>query len=263
MATLPRRSLKKRAPRRRRLTTRPRRKMMRRTRSVAERASCKEIYTIDNMSSNTPYKDIEQNLGLYKRASQIAQNYQFFRIKYVKYKFLCRYNTYQATTAEATAFPLPYLHYMVDKAGALPTGTSIAQLKAEGAIPIKFTKDLTVAWKPGVSLTTEAANSTAQYSTAYKVSPWLMTNLQPGEANWVVNDTDHKGLYWYMETATLPGDGTYEFDAEVEVFFEFKKPLLTVATGQPEAISVQSHMAQQIALGKSRQQVHEHIAPGA
>lgn len=250
-----RRALKRRPLRRRRTTRKP---LRRRRGGVSERASCKEIYTIDNMSSNTPYKDIEQNLGLYKRASQIAQNYQFFRIKYIKYKFLCRYNTYQATTAEATAFPLPYLHYMIDKAGALPTATSIAQLKAEGSVPVKFTKDLTVAWKPGVSLTTEAANSTQQYSTAYKVSPWLMTNLEPGQAGWTVNDTDHKGLYWYMETAGLPGDGSYEFDAEVEVFFEFKKPLLETPTGQAEAVSAIAHMKQQIAEGKTRAQLHSH-----
>lgn len=251
MVSLPRRRRqppRKRAPRR--LVRKPRRKGV----AIAERASCKEIYTINNMVSNAPFADTEQNLGDYTRATSIAKNYQFFRIKYIKYKFLCRYNTYQATTAEATAFPMPYFHFMIDKAGALSTNTGLAQLKAEGAVPIKFTKDLTVSWRPGVSFATANDNNAATLSTAYKVSPWLMTNKAPESTGWTVNDTDHKGLYWYMETAGLPGDGTYEYDAEVEVMFEFKKPLLPAAAGQPAAIKAQAWQAQQILSGKTPEQ---------
>lgn len=231
-----------------------RRRAVRRTRGVAERASCKEIYTINNMVSNAPFSDVEQNLGLYKRASAIAANYQFFRVKYIKYKFIARYNTFQATTNEASANPIPLLHYMIDKGGALPTGTSLVQLKAMGAVPIRFTKDISVVWKPGVAITTENAQNTAQYSTAYKVSPWLMTNKEPGLAGWTVNDTDHKGLYWYLESVGLPGDGTYEYDAEVEVFFEFKKPLLAIATGSSPAISAHDWQKSQILQGKTPEQ---------
>lgn len=226
----------------------------RRLRTVSERASCKEIYTINNMVSNAPFSDLEQNLGDYKRASQIAQNYQFFRIKYIKYKFIARYNTFQATTAEANAFPIPLFHYMIDKGGALPTATSLAQLKNEGAVPIRFTKDIVVTWKPGVSFVTENNIAAAQYGTGFRISPWLMTNRQVEQANWAPNDTDHKGIYWYMETAALPGDGTYEYDAEVEVFFEFKKPLMPVPTGAAPAIKANAWQQQQVVLGKTPEQ---------
>jgi len=46
-------------------------------------------------------------------------------------------------------------------------------------------------------------------------------------------------LYWYMETAALPGDGSYTYDCEVEVMFDFKKPLGSVADANaPKAVNV-------------------------
>lgn len=185
------------------------------------------------MVSNNPYNDVEQNLAFYKRATNIGQNYQFFRIKYVKYKFIARYNTFQATTAEANAFPIPLLYHRLDKAGALPTNTTIGNLKAMGCKPVRFTKDITVTWSPGVSIVTGNDQNAIAAATGVKISPWLMTNKAPEQALWAANDTDHKGLYWYMETAALPGDGTYEFDAEVEVMFEFKQPLSNVPDQDP------------------------------
>jgi len=231
---------------------------MRRVGATNETASCKELYTIEGMSSNTPYSDVEQNLAFYDRASAIAKNYQFFRIKYVKYKFIARYNTFQATTAEATAFPIPLLYHRIDKAGALPNNTSIGQLKAMGCKPIRFTKDLVFTWKPGVSLVTDNNNNTQALPTSYKVTPWLITGKTVGQniAGWAPNDTDHKGLYWYMDTPGLPGDGTYEYDCEVEVMFEFKNPLALVNdAAQPPAVR-----ASTLAIKGGRQQAIPMVA---
>jgi len=229
-----RRALKKRVPRRRKAPIRRRGRMIKRGASN-ETASCKELYSLRGMTSNTPLADVEQNLAFYKRASDIASNYQFFRIRYIKYKFIARYNTFQATTAEATAFPIPLLYHRIDKGGALPSTTSIGQLKAMGCKPMRFTKDITVTFKPGVSVVTDNNNNTAALPTKPMISPWLLTSRTVELAAWAPNDTDHKGLYWYMETAALPGDGTYEYDCEVEVMFDFKKPLGAVddANAQP------------------------------
>lgn len=205
---------------------------------ASEYATNKELYTIRGMTSNTPYNDIEQNLGFYERASNIAKAYQFFRIKYVKYTFLARYNVYQASTNETTVFPMPQLYTMVDKAGALPATTSLQQLKDMGAKPRKFIRNLVTAWKPGVNYATANDNAAITLATGVKITPWLMTNKAPDQAGWAPNDTDYKGLYWFMETAGLPGDGTYEYDAEVEVVFEFKKPLAQPTAGAPPATRV-------------------------
>lgn len=227
-----RKSQKKRAVRRRRSA--------RKSHNVPEMASCKELYSVTGMTSNTPYKDVEQNLGDFMRASAIAASYQEFRMKYIKYKFIARYNTFQASTNESTVFPIPLLYTRIDVAGSLPTSTSITQLKEMGCKPVRFTKNLTRAWAPGVQLGTSNAVGAAILATKPLISPWLMTNKTVDTLGWDANDTDHFGLYWYMETAGLPGDGTYEYDAEVEVGFEFRKPLAQPPVGQSQAISVQS-----------------------
>jgi len=237
--------MKSRIPRRRRLVRKKRvirvarkPRISRPMTNRSEYATCRELYDVKGMQSNTPYSDIEQNLAFYPRAAAIAENYQFFRIKYVKYTFIQRYNVFQATTDEANAFPMPQLYFQIDKAGSLPTNTAINQLKEMGCKPHKFTRNIVVAWKPGVSITTGNQNNAAQLNTGVKISPWLMTNRSPETAGWVVNDTDHKGLYWEMSSAALPGDGTYSYDAEVEVVFEFKKPLGQPTASQPPAIRV-------------------------
>lgn len=237
-----------------------RRRVVRKLGATNETASCKELYSLRGMQSNTPLQDVEQNLGFYKRASAIAENYQFFRIRYIKYKFIARYNTYQATTAEANAFPIPLLYHRIDKGGSLPTATSIGQLKAMGCKPIRFTKDIVVTFKPGVSMVTANDDAAAQLPTKPLISPWLVTNKSVEQVGWLPNDTDHKGLYWYMETAALPGDGTYTYDCEVEVMFDFKNPNAIVTdSNQPPAIKADTYRqttfwqpsAEQLALNSS------------
>lgn len=237
-----RRSTRRPVAKKRRVA-RPKRAARRVPRAMSHRseyATCKELFDIKGMTSNTPYSDLEQNLLQYPRAAAIAENYQFFRIKYIKYTFIARYNVYQGYTNESTAFPMPQLYFQTDKAGVLPTNTSIQQLKEMGCKPHKFTKNTIIAWKPGVSIATGNADNALTLNTGVKISPWLMTNKAPQQAGWVANDTDHKGLYWFMETAGLPGDGTYEYDAEVEVVFEFKKPLGQTNANQPAAVKVSS-----------------------
>lgn len=238
---------RRRAPFRKKKTIIRKKRAMRskRVSHNSEYATCKELYTIKGMSSNTPYSDVEQNLAFYERAKLIAEAYQFFRIKYVKYTFIARYNTYQANTNETIAFPMPQLYSMVDKSGALPTNTSIQQLKDMGCKPRKFTRNLITAWKPGVSIATGNNVNALTLNTGVRISPWLMTNRAPEQAGWAPNDTDHKGLYWFMETAGLPGDGTYEYDAEVEVVFEFKKPLAQTNPELPPAVKVSSLIKKQ------------------
>lgn len=217
-----------------------------------EYASCKELYTLDNMSSNQIYFDLEQRLTYYKRASLIAANYQYFRIKYIKYRFLCRYNTYTATTNEAQATPIPFLYTAVDKGGSLPANTDITQLKAMGCKPTRFTRDIVRAFKPAVALAASNNNDTTVAATRYNVSPWLMTNKDPEAVPWVANDTDHRGLWWYMQTPALPGDGTYEYDCEIEVCFQFKKPMSEIGDAATKGISAHAHQQAQVLAGKTK-----------
>lgn len=211
------------------------RKQRRLNNNVPEQASNSELYEITGMTSNTPYLDIEQNLRDYARASSIASNYQMFRIRQVKYTFKPRYDTFAASTTGDNG--IPHLYYMVDRAGALPTNTGILQLKAMGAKPHRFDdKPIIVKYKPGVQLQGDAGTGFTGVGTKPMISPWLNTNQQPDQPNWVASVTNHLGLYWYLEANNLAGDGTYEYDCSVEVQFEFKKASFPSPVSQPVAV---------------------------
>lgn len=209
------------------------------TNNAPEMASCSEVYSITGMTSNTPLADMEQNLRDYPRASSIASNYQLYKILQVKYTFKPRYDTFAASTTGDNG--IPHLYYMIDKAGALPTNTSIVQLKAMGAKPHRFDdKPIVVKWKPGIQLEGDAGAAFTGVGTKPIISPWLNTNQEPDQPNWTASITNHMGLYWYLEANNLAGDGTYEYDADVEVQFQFKKPLFPTTEGQPEAVRVKT-----------------------
>jgi len=67
-----------------------------------------------------------------------------------------------------------------------------------------------------------------------RTSPWLNTNATPDGA-WNPSTIDHGALFYYLDAGALPGDGQYEYSVELEVQFEFRKPLLPVPTGDQQA----------------------------
>jgi len=61
-------------------------------------------------------------------------------------------------------------------------------------------------------------------SSKYRISPWLTTtadNVSPGAFS--ASGVDHLGIYWYLDQLAAGG---YQYSVEVEVQFEFKKPLI-------------------------------------
>lgn len=224
-------SKRKSAPRRRAAARRPRRRVLRA--NVPERASCSELVKIVDGESNQMYGPSTLSLDMFKRASTIAAGYQEFRITKVKWTFKPQFDTFSATTDATTAYRVPQMYYMIDKPQALPLTTSIATLRAMGAKPHRFDdKNVVVQYSPGVqsSMYDGAAVSIAASA---KISPWLNTNAAP-DAVWTPSTIDHAGLFYYLDAGALPGDGTYEYGVDLEVQFEFRKPLLpVVASEQP------------------------------
>jgi len=220
-----------RAPRPRRAPKRSviARRRLRLPTNVPEIASCSEMLKIADGETNQMYGPEPVALELFKRASLIAANYQQFRITNVKWTFKPQFDTFVANTDAPTALRVPNFYHMIDKAQSLPVTTTIASLRSMGAKPRRFDdKNLVVSYSPGVlsSVQTAAAADVA----LPKISPWLNTNANPMGA-WVASDVFHNGVYYILDTGGLPGDGQYEYGVELEVQFQFRKPLVVVATG--------------------------------
>jgi len=178
-------------------------------------------------------------LADYVRAPIVAQAYQHFRIKYVKLTFKPNYDTFSSDAS--SGYSKPYFYYMIDKAGAIPTTITLEGLKGMGAKPRALDeKPIVVGWSPSVLndvLTAGGGAPTAQGS-AYRISPWLNTNSSTVNTLWNPSSVDHLGCYW-MADAINYSTNNNAYLVEIEVQFEFKKPLIARPTGATAALPAQ------------------------
>jgi len=225
---------KRAAPKRRKA---PRRK---RSSNVSEYASLSETRSLaapggGGFTYNTMYNAMNIGLADYVRAPLVAQAYQHYRIKHVKLTLKPSFDTFSSEST--TGYGKPFLYHMIDKAGAIPTAITLEGLKGMGARPRALDeKPLTISWAPSVLnevLTTGGGVPTAQGS-AYKISPWLNTNSGSVVSVWNPSSVDHLGCFWTVAAPNYSStNNTYSM--EIEVQFEFKKPLLARAVGAVDA----------------------------
>lgn len=173
-----------------------------------------------NFASNLMYNQINVQLAQFDRAVTIAKAYQFYKIKSVKLTYLFPYDTFAAVPGATSR---PNFYYMFDKSGSIAPAATLAQLKQMGARPKAVdNRPVTITWQP--SVLTEEETLAGAVAAQYKLSPWLSTNAQT---------IQHRGVYWFIEQ--LFAGGT-QYEVEMEVQFQFMKPLWTGSEGATPAI---------------------------
>lgn len=226
---------KKSAPRRRRAATKPRVRRNKRSSNVSEHASCSVKVSLADPQGqpflvNKMYDLHNINLAGYPRAVQIAQGYQFFRIKKASLTYKIGYDTYQAVAGGPTR---PQFYYMLDKSQSIPATISLEGLKQMGARPSACDeKPIVRSWSP--SVLTEEQTLAGPTPSKYATSPWLNTNAANLGA-FVPSLVQHNGIYWYVQMDATAGVG-YQYSVELELQFEFKKPLWTAAQSSVPSI---------------------------
>lgn len=188
----------------------------------------------NQFSSNTLYNLMNVQLADYPRAVQVAKAYQHYRISRIGVTFKPTLDTFASLPGPGNATSKPRLYYMIDKAGAIPTNISLEGLKAMGARPRDLDeRAIVVSWKPSVLEATMFQPGVATTAPSkYSLSPWLNTTaipVQPGV--FVPSGIDHLGLYWYCDM--LIDQVGYQYSIEVEVQFQFKKPLTDILSSVP------------------------------
>lgn len=239
--------LRKKSSRPRRLNRRkPMRRLRRRgfrpVRNVPEYASCSVSQWIQTPTvANTMYNLRNIALNQFRRAVSIANGYQHYRIKKVTLEFKPSFDTF-APAAGAGTLQVPYLIYMIDKAGSIPTLVGTDDLRQMGAKPIRFDdKTIKVSWRPSVLSENFGQIAPLGSQSSYRISPWLSTNgnaLNPG--SFVPSGIDHLGIFFKVDRAgVLPADvAEYTYDVQITCEFQFKKPLVQ-ATNTVAATPVQ------------------------
>lgn len=212
-----------------------------RKRDVPDKASLSVKRTINpagggNYAVNALYNLMSTQLIDYPRAVQVAAAYQHYRIKKITMTVKPVYDSFLAAAGGGSPGKMN-LYYMIDKSGSLPTNITLEGLKASGAKPRQLDENnRSISWAPSVLEATmyQGGGAGATSASKYKISPWLTTTanvVNPGA--FVASGIDHLGLYWYVEQT--PAGAGFQYSCEVEVQFEFKKPL-TNLIGNTEAI---------------------------
>jgi len=195
----------------------------RRTLAVAATncASVKEAYTSLVPDGNVIlFRSMQLANPEFDRAQTVAQAYQEFRVKYIKFTFRPNADTFTPVPGNQ----IPTLYYMVDKTNSIPIGANAGTFYSLGCKPTRMDdKQVIVTWKPAVLVSTATAAGVAQAS-QYQERPWLSTNANAYNpaAAWAPSTVDHLGLAFYV-TKINPAD-TVNYSVDIEVEFEFRKP---------------------------------------
>lgn len=187
------------------------------------------------------YSFMSTQLAQFDRAIPVASAYQHYKIKRIQVTIKPVFNMYGQNYVGPTNFDSmgkPQLYFLIDKAGALNTSPTLEALKEAGARPFEMSaKGFKITWRPSVLLTTNNGSlSGSLAANKYQISPWLNTNATPGLQPWAPSEVSHLGCYWYVESRVNEGSPALvpQFIVDVEVQFQFKKPIFsTAASGVP------------------------------
>lgn len=197
-----------------------RRRRGNKTKNVREYASMSCVRSLTFINSNTLYFFNAIQLSDFTRAVTVASAYQKYRMSGVTLTIKPNQDSY--TTVAAGAPQKPNLYYMIDKSGSIPTAVTLEALKQMGAKPFALDEHpFPITWKPAV-LTADQNSAGTVSASQYKVSPWLSTNANPTGGAWTPSAIDHQGIKIYIEQT----GATTAYNLEIEVQFEFCKPLL-------------------------------------
>lgn len=183
--------------------------------------------------TNTMYTATNVQLADYPRAAHVSQAYQHYRIKKITLRLKPTVDTFAQGGPSKN-----YLYYMIDKAGSIPTNATLELLKQMGAKAHVFDeRQKEISWRPSVLADTSTnPGALASSPNKYMISPWLSTNANVvSPAVFQPSTVDHLGVYWMIQQQFAGG---YGYVAEIEVQFEFKKPVWVAITGSPVATPI-------------------------
>lgn len=165
----------------------------------------------------------------FPRAVAISRSYQQYRISGITLRLKPDFNVFNLGLGAPAPAQQPYLYYMLDKSGSIPSTITLEGLKQMGARPLKFsTNTRTITWKPTALV--EMYTALAASPAAFKTTPWLSTNANPLNTTWAPSVVPHQGLKWFIEE----GNGVaYAVDIDVELQFQFRKPLVIANANTP------------------------------
>jgi len=184
------------------------------------------------------YEDLTPNTGIvnvinlqdFARSTDLAQYYQWYRITEVKYDYQPFSDTFQegpSTGAPSTSASAPQMYYIMDRSGRYDTATTPFTLQTiveQGAKPRKFTKNITIKYKPNTLILNTIGGSDGTVIASapqLKFNSWIST-YQPAGAGTTPRILPYYGhIVWFDQETGTASLGRLT----ITVTIEFKQPL--------------------------------------
>lgn len=210
---------------------------MRMTRGIATNtASVRENFSVPVPDGTVAFVTTTLSQAVFNRAQAVAQNFQEYRIKYIKLIFKPAADTF----APVAGNTIPQLYFQMNKYNSIPTTATVQSLLDMGCRPYRFDdKNLIRAYKPVVLVGADQSPSTSVGAQVVKVTPWLSTNAyaQNPQPGWVPSEVEHLGCCFFV-TKYNPMT-TINYTIDVEVVFQFRRPLEIYPAGGPATNNIQ------------------------
>ena len=211
---------KRAAPRKQRKMRRM--KNLRKRQSQTQIASIQETITFADLNISTPYDTIV-DLSLFDRATDVADNFQEYRITKLDFKYTPLFDTYIDASGNV-GITLPTLYHK-RQVYPSPPSFGLPYMVSLGAKPIRIDdKIIRFSYTPNVLLNgtiTNPSSATPLQKPDYK--PWLSTHQTSG-SNVVMDNTPHQGHALFIYQKTTAGVNSPICSYEVTAHFEFRKP---------------------------------------
>jgi len=102
-----------------------------------------------------------------------------------------------------------------------------AAMESRGSKPLRLDdKNVVISYRPTVGLLNEATSAIANNAGSYQTSPWLTTDNLTASSAWSPSTVQHFGHHMMIVLA----GSAIQFDVQVSVQFEYKKPRVVPLT---------------------------------
>jgi len=191
-------------------------------------AKLTETITYEDINPNTMYSCLA-TLADTTRALLIAQEFQFYRITAVEWKYKPYFNTFQDSIGGSASNPsMPQFYMIMSRNGVFPA-YDLLSIKSEGARARQFNKDLVVKYKPNTTYQTAISGTdgtSVAIAPAIAMNRWLPCNQAlaiSATSNW--SQIPYYGHQFYIDQAvpTQAANATIG-TLELSLVIEFKNP---------------------------------------
>jgi len=213
-------------------------------------ATIVESYDAGQVLANAPY-EIREVLANCSRASEVAKQFQFYRLTKIKLEFQPRHNLFLYNNNTTITQSVPQFYRIMNRNGSLPLTFDLDYLLSQGVNPRKFTNDMEIYFKPnllGLIGVVDNNQGIASQNTDLNFDRWLSTYRQGTDlgGNPVApsfNDTtDYYGMgFFFYQQDTGGANPNTIAQLKVTCVWEFKQPCAVVnppREGQPLTTTV-------------------------